>query len=261
VDANAQGWGTYSADDVAALLKLPTDRLRSFVSAGLVQPALMDDGQPRFSFRDLVVVRTLNRLIESGVPESGLRTALEGAQRGQLPASEQPTPPVAHWENHSNQGSFDFGSPPPAPVRGPSWQQVEDAEQWFKLGCDLEASQPPRAREAYLRAVQLNPVHPDAHINLGRLLHEAKDAAGAERHYRAALEARPRDATAAFNLGTALEDLRRYPDAIGAYARAIEADPGCADAYFNLARLYERAGRRAEAFRHLRAYKQLADGA
>ena len=75
------------------------------------------------------------------------------------------------------------------------------------------------------------------------------------------LRSRPsrRHPTAAFNLGTALEDLGRRADAIAAYRRALEADEDFADAHFNLARLYEEAGKRTAALRHLKAYKLLID--
>ena len=55
----------------------------------------------------------------------------------------------------------------------------------------------------------------------------------------------------------ALEDLGRAEEAIGAYEQALAFDPGSADAHFNAARLYERAGRKATAFRHLKAYRAL----
>ncbi|MEP7176875.1 MAG: tetratricopeptide repeat protein, partial [Gemmatimonadales bacterium] len=74
-----------------------------------------------------------------------------------------------------------------------------------------------------------------------------------------ALAGDSRHPTAAFNLGTALEDLGRRSDAIAAYQRAIEFDETFADAYFNLARLYEQAGERAAALRHLRTYKVLSE--
>jgi len=38
----------------------------------------------------------------------------------------------------------------------------------------------------------------------------------------------------------------------------VEGDAEFADAHFNLARLYEQAGKRAAALRHLQAYKQLS---
>ena len=60
-----------------------------------------------------------------------------------------------------------------------------------------------------------------------------------------------------FNLGIALEDRRRPNDAVKAYEQAIVADRRLADAYFNLARLYEEAGKKAAALRHLSIYRRL----
>ncbi len=80
--------------------------------------------------------------------------------------------------------------------------------------------------------------HYDAHVHLGRLLHEAGHVNEGERHYRLALAARPGDCTAAFNLRTALKDRNRHREAI---------------------ETYERAGRRADALRHLKHYKQLTE--
>ena len=131
------------------------------------------------------------------------------------------------------------------------------AEEWYELACELEALDPPAARDAYRRALALDPDHAEAHLDLGRLLHEAGDPASAEEHYRAAVTLRPDDVTAAFNLGVALQDLGRHEEAVGAYRRAVEADPTCADAFFNLAQLYDELGQRAAAIRSLKAYKAL----
>ena len=105
------------------------------------------------------------------------------------------------------------------------------------------------ARDAYERALHLDPNHTDAHINLGRLLHEMRAPAAAEKHYRAALAMDPHHPIAAFNLGVALEDLGRTADAIDAYERAIAVDPQNADAHYNLAGLYEKRGDKADAVR------------
>jgi tetratricopeptide (TPR) repeat protein len=69
----------------------------------------------------------------------------------------------------------------------------------------------------------------------------------------------PDNATALFNLGVALEDGERFAEAIGIYERAAAAAGAIPDAHFNLARLYEQAGRRAAALRHLKAYKLLSE--
>jgi tetratricopeptide (TPR) repeat protein len=133
------------------------------------------------------------------------------------------------------------------------------AEQWYSLGVDLESAAPQDARDAYTRAVALDPRHASARVNLGRWLQEDGHPELAVAEYRAALASQPRHPTAAFNLGTALEELGRRAEAIAAYRRALDADDRFADAHFNLARLYEQAGKRAAALRHLRAYKMLSE--
>src|SRR5436309_573310 len=50
---------------------------------------------------------------------------------------------------------------------------------------------------------------------------------------------------------------RRAAKAIEAYRAARAADPRLADAHYNVARLYEKAGKKAAALRHLSSYKRL----
>ena len=102
------------------------------------------------------------------------------------------------------------------------------------------------------------PNHADAHINLGRILHERGDLTAAEEHYRRALAIRPNDPTASFNLGVVLEDGGHHADALEAYQRAIAADERNADAHYNAARLYDLLGDYAAALRHLRICRDLA---
>ncbi len=118
---------------------------------------------------------------------------------------------------------------------------------------------PDQARDAYRRALELNPALADAHVNLGRLLQEEGAAGAAIEQYRAALDTEPHHATAAFNLGIALEDLGRRQEAIAAYQQALSAEPDFADAHYNLAQLYEKTGRKQAALRHLAQYKRLAE--
>jgi tetratricopeptide (TPR) repeat protein len=110
---------------------------------------------------------------------------------------------------------------------------------------------------AYRRALELDPDLADAHLNLGRLLHEAGHLAAAESHYRQALAIEPEDALAAYNLGVALQDQQRPREAAAAYRHAIALDPELADAHFNLSGVYEQLGDKAAAFRHLRTYRSL----
>jgi tetratricopeptide (TPR) repeat protein len=123
--------------------------------------------------------------------------------------------------------------------------------------CALEGTSPQEAQSAYRRILDREPTFADAHVNLGRMLHESGDVYAALVHYRAALAIRPHDATAAFNVGVALEDLGASVDAITAYRQAIETDARNPDAHYNLARLLEQSGKSDLAVRHLLLYRQL----
>jgi tetratricopeptide (TPR) repeat protein len=272
--------GGYSAREVAALLNIPADKVRSFVHARLLNPSRGERGEYRFSFRDLVLLRSLKGLSDAHIPARRLRLAL-GRLKQQVPA-ERPLSGIAitaeedrivardgtsKWNPESGQMAFEFPGRRASPVGGlppeavpPPAQSSDglDAEGWYKLGCELEGSAPERACDAYCRAIELDARHADAHINLGRVLHHAGQVRAAEKHYRLAVQARPKDAVASFNLGIALEDLGRTDEAMQAYRDAIAADAACADAYFNLAHLYEQEGMRANAIRYLKTYRTLA---
>lgn len=273
---------SYTTRDVAKLLGLSEAQVRSHARVGYLAPDRGPRNAYRFSFQDLVLLRTAKALSEARIAPRRIRRALRALTR-ELPAgrslsgirisSEGDRVVVrdgsAAWNPESGQLLLDFHvaelAEQAAPVARRLARQARrsgeplTAEQWYDLGTDLETAAPDDARDAYTRAVALDPRHVPARVNLGRLLQDAGRAAEAADQYRAALAAQPAHSTAAFNLGTALEDLGRRAEAIAAYRMALEADGEFADAHFNLARLYERAGNRAAALRHLRAYKQLSE--
>jgi Flp pilus assembly protein TadD len=187
-----------------------------------------------------------------------LRGARKSVRRARAPRDADPRC------GDTSQSAFDFEGAPRRLARvlaHPATAARErDAEGWYRLGCELESTDPEQAREAYGHAIALAPAHPDAHLNLGCLDHEAGQLASAEAHYRAALAARADDVTARFDLAVALEDQRREGEARDEYLACIAGDPTCAEAHYNLARLAERAGDRASALRHLLAYRRLAAG-
>ena len=160
--------------------------------------------------------------------------------------------------------AFDEDDAPVArnsPIGEPPEREVPglDAEDWFRLGGELEQGAPEQARESYRRALELDPRHVDARINLGRLLHESREWEAAEKHYRMALADRGDDSTALFNLAVVLEDLGRRREAIDGYRATAAADPEHADAYFNLARLFEQCGDRKTALGYLKTYRRLVE--
>jgi tetratricopeptide (TPR) repeat protein len=270
----------YSTRDVATMLGLSPEQIRSYVRSGFLSPPRGPRGELRFSFQDLVLLRTAKGLVSAHIPSRRVRQALVRL-RHQLPTGRPLTAVriladgkqvIARdgreiWNPESGQALLDFEVSDLARDAAPFARRAAeaardreeelDAEDWFELGCELETTAPEESMDAYRRALALQPGHADAHLNMGRLHHERGDLAKAEEHYRLALAARPGDATAAFDLGVALEDLGRLAEAIGAYETALAADSGYADAHFNLAGVYEQLGERGEALRHLKIYKSL----
>jgi tetratricopeptide (TPR) repeat protein len=263
----------YGSREVSRMLGVSVGQLRSYVRAGFLHPSRGPRGELRFSFQDLVLLRTAQGLIGARIAPRRVRSALRKL-RSQLP--EGRTLREVHiraegdrivvgdgarrWSAEDGQVLFDFDTAELARRIAPFARKAPDsidADGLYERGCDLEEADSAAARAAYGRALELDPRHTGALVNLGRLLHEAGETARAAEHYRRALEARPDHSTAAFNLGVALEDLGRRSEAIEAYCHAIATDPGCADAHYNLSRLYEHLGQGAPALRHLRTYRAL----
>src|SRR2546428_6000094 len=223
----------YGSREVAKMLGLSVAQVRSYVRAGFLHPSRGPRGEMRFSFQDLVLLRTAQGLIGARLAQRRVRTALR-KRKAQLP--EGRTLRDVHirgegdrivvgdgarqWSGEDGQVLFDFGTAEVARKIAPLARKPQpslDADGLYERGCDLEEADPAAARVAYQGALRLAPDHAGAHVNLGRLLHEAGEAAKAAEHYRSALQARPGDGTAAVNLGGALEDLGRRAEAIDAY--------------------------------------------
>src|SRR2546430_70112 len=259
----------YTSRDVARLLGLTVAQVRGFARDGFLSPSTARGRRTlQFSFQDLVVLRTAKALVGARIPPRRIRRALKKL-RQQLPrgrslaelhiAAEGDRIVVRDgstaWNPESEQTHLDFAvselATRAAPIARRAAQAARaaegelDAEDWYELGLELEAVDPGEARDAYRRALELDAHHADAHVNLGRLLHEQGLVEEAERHYRLALSANPDLATAAYNLGIALEDLDRPAHAVAAYPQALPAHPRLADGPYNVARLYGGLGQKA----------------
>jgi tetratricopeptide (TPR) repeat protein len=271
----------YTTREVAELIGVTPAKVRAFARAGFVS-ARRDTRRYRFSFQDIVLLRTAKALESAQIHPRKVRRALR-ALRDALPshrslsglrisaAGDEVVVLDAHsaWQPETGQVTFDFtiaelaGDAAPvvlAAVERAAAEAAEeaDAEEWLALALDLETvGVIDDAQHAYERALDADPAHVQAHINLGRLHHSQNRLADAETHYRRALDTEPANATALFNLGVALEDGKRFEEAIAVYERAAAAHDAVADAHFNLARLYEQTGEKAAAIRHFARYRAL----
>ncbi len=203
--------------------------------------------------------RAAERAESPSAPEVASRPTTRRAGRAWSPHTPEILGP---WQPSSGQLELDFVAATLRLVSGA--QRVVDvdvgvrtADDWYNAAVDLEVTDPGLAADAYRSAIAAQPDYAEAHLNLGRLLHESGHLVEAEAHYRAAAAADPADALARFNLGVVLEDRGRREAALAAYRDALRLDEGLASAHFNLSRLHESRGEKPAALAHLAAYKRL----
>jgi predicted TPR repeat methyltransferase len=103
------------------------------------------------------------------------------------------------------------------------------------------------ALAAYREAVAINPADAGALCNLGNVLRQQGSAEEAEAAYRRALSAKPEHAESNNNLGMMLSERGRHAEALACYRKALGANPRFVDALNNAAVATRRAGDTREA--------------
>lgn len=267
---------TYSLKTVREMLGLSAGTLARLVDAGFVTPARGPRNEYRFSFQDVVLLRTADQLLAQKIPPRKVVRALAQLRR-ELPEEVPLTglrisavgPDIAvrqgdlQWDAESQQLLMDFEVAPAGgevafinrstkPVPPAATAPIDLAQAQA-----LERSDPAAAEAAYREALRHAPDSVDAVLNLGALLHDADRLDDALEVYDQALVRVPREPRLHYNRALVLEDLRRDDDALAAYEACIALAADFADAHFNAGRLYERLGRQQLALRHFSAYWRL----
>lgn len=278
---------SYSVRDVERLLRLSPDTTRNLIKAGFVKPARGARREYRFSFQDLIVLRTARALLDAEIPARRIRRSLASLRRElpqSLPLSGLSISAVGdhvvvrdgEMRRHVDSGQYLLGldvtldggvlnvvEHRPAADRAPSAESAasaagpQAAQDWFAQALSLESTDPESALGAYRRAVDENPSNSAAWTNFGRLLHALGRTRQAAEVYQQGLAAAGSDAVLLFNRGVLLEDLGEPAAAVEAYQTALTEDPDLADCHYNLARLYESLGKPQHALRHLGRYRRL----
>lgn len=254
----------YSVREAAVVLDVSTEAMRELV--GLV----WDRPRDLLTADDLVLLRTTKGLLARRVSRARIARALERLRTRltteQVALQQEGNELVVgardgRWNAETGQALLDFQQP----VRAAQWLHSpaqRDANALFARAVALEREDDLRERDlavtAYHQTLAADPMHADAHVNLGRLLHQRGRLLEALAHYHAALVARPADPTATFNLAVVLDDLGHADEAIAQYHAAIALDSTNVDACFNLARLYEQKGEKLAAIRHLKDCRRLS---
>ena len=274
---------SYSVRDVERVLRLSPDTTRALVKAGFVKPARGPRREYRFSFQDLIVLRTARALIDANIPARRIRLSLASLRR-ELPESVPLSGlsisavgdhvVVRDGEAHRqiDSGQYLLGldvtvengvlhvveRPQPPALAAPSPAAPAPPSQgWFAQALELENHDPDAALSAWRHAADEDPHNAAAWTNWGRLLHEQGRTQQAAEVYRQALTHAGPDPLLLFNQGVLLEDLGEPAAALEAYQTALAEDPDLAYCHYNLARLYESLGQPQHAIRHLGQYRRL----
>jgi tetratricopeptide (TPR) repeat protein len=264
---------------IQEMLGLSRSAIAGLIANGFVQPARGPRNAYRFSFRDVVLLRTAHDLQAADIPTRKILRALQRLKATlpeELPLTGLRITAVgssiavrdreSQWEAETGQLLMDFDI---AAARGavafvdrrrneeaPS-ANAGSAETLFAEGEELESTDMKAAETAYHRALVLAPDHGDAYLNLGAILCESGRAAEAVVLYDEAVRRLPDVPLLHFNRAVALEDVGRMAEALDAYEHCLRLDATIADAHFNAARLHDHLGHRREAIRHFSAYRRL----
>lgn len=259
----------YSLRDLQSLLGVSRRVLSGLVSSGFVSPSRGKRNELRFSFRDVVLLRTAYKLQSAKIPTRRILTALKRL-KDDLP-EESPlsglrlsavgnavavrTGPT-QWDANSGQLLLDFGEPDvkggvtimgKAPASLKSRQQ--QAADWYARAEQLQATDPAGAERAYRKAIETSPEpHYHAYNNLGALLtHDDSRCADALRVFEEALEHFANEELLHYNRAVTLEHMDRLEDAAESYLRCLQINAHNDDALFSRGVILEKLGRLDEA--------------
>ena len=278
--ATAAHEASFSLRSVQSMLGLSASVVSALIDAGFVQPARGPRNAYRFSFQDVVLLRTAHRLRAANIPPRKVLRALarlKATLPQELPLTGLRITAVGsdvavrdgalQWEAESGQLLMDFDVASAGDnvaflertpvVDATDLPQPPPGEDWYAKAQALEAHDKPAAEAAYRRAIEADATDTDAYVDLSALLCEQGKCRDAVLLLTEAVQRLPDDPLLHFNLGIALEDLDRHAEAIASYERCIALDAELADAHFNLARIHEQVGQPQKALRHYSEYRRL----
>jgi len=269
---------TFTLRRVQAMLGLSRTIVAGLIAEGFVTPTRGPHNAWRFTFQDLMLLRTAHALQASKIPPRKILRSLarlKATLPQELPLTGLRITAIGadvavrdrdgRWQADSGQLLMDFDV---APVAGsvaflardtaPSASSAPPgAPAWFDRGLALEATDPAAAEAAYRQALTLAPDLEEAWLNLGAMLSDAGRFAELAALSDDAIKHCPASPLIHFNHGVALDHLERLPEAVASYEQSLALDPTLADAHYNLGRLREQLGDKHGALRHFSAYRRL----
>ncbi|HZN37022.1 MAG TPA: tetratricopeptide repeat protein [Pirellulaceae bacterium] len=258
--------GSFTANQLAEMLKLPRPQLDRWIDAGLIRATGDNAGLPQFDFRQVAAARLLVDLAAAGIRLNKVRRAVAQLSRW-LPGASDPLAELCLEDDAgrlivrtkdgraaepSGQLLMDFE--PPADAATLAFCQSESDADAFRRAVDCEELDPLAAAALYRQLIAAHGPHATLAFNLGNALYAADDLPAAVEQLRHATALDPGHAGAWNNLANLLAESDQLDEASSAYRRALALDPDCSEARFNLAQTLVELGRADEAVLHWRAY-------
>ena len=287
----------FSRPQIRRILGISAQQLTAWERQGLIRPAC--PSQParparqnrssrsqdrRYTFADIVTLKTLLELRRNHVPLARIRSSLASLKE-KLAGIENPLSELQikslgqgltvyfqgrQMEPLTGQLLLNF-EPDRKTKKVRSLQRagrakklaetekLARAEQFFVAGLRYEEKPEtiPKAIHAYQKAIAFNPQAVWALINLGTIYYNCGDLGKAEDCYRTALSIDPGYGLVYFNLGNVFEENNDLEPARQHYEQAVRLDPGYPDAHYNLALVYEKLGLHGKARQQWRSYLKL----
>jgi len=267
----------YTLKRVQELLGLTPTVVRGLAAKGFVTPSRGPRNELRFTFQDLLLMKTAEGLRRARVPTRRIVASLT-TLRAELPEDAPLTglritsaggnvavrDSAGVREATTGQLLLDFevqvsaGAVVLVADRAPP--STPASQDWFSVGEALEATDIAKAEDAYRQALADDPTRLDALVNLGALLCEGERCFEAVVLFDAAVAAGTVSALLHYNHAMVLEDVGEFQRAEEAYEAALALEPEMTDAHYNLGLLLERRGDGKGALRHFSAYRRLGGG-
>src|SRR5215467_3416086 len=260
----------FSREEVQRILDLTPKQLDYWDRLRLVS-SRKEQKSRFYNFHDLIGLRTVKQLTESGVPAQRLGRALTALRKGILNSHAPLNELRIHSDGRdvvverdgvrldplSGQLVMNFDTREMGEkVRVMSGRSAEDLFE-TALDCETEGRAAEESIAAYERALIASPQKFEALINCGTLYYEIGNLGKAEEYFRRAVESDPQNSMAHSNLGSVLEEIGKLEEARQHLRSAVRLEPGYSDARYTLALVCEKMNAFSEAREHWRQYVAL----
>jgi tetratricopeptide (TPR) repeat protein len=288
--------GEFTVRQVARVLAVPERRLRYWSQTGFLAPSIRRGSRIYYSFRDLIALKVAKALLDGGVGLRHVRRTLQALETN-LRRDDTSLAGLRIRCDHDRilvddaQHSFEAGTgqlvldfevsslrreaaevltlpwvedeavsaSEPSPSTAYDWflEALEREQQWGGAPADLAGFE--AAREAYARALELDPGLAAAWTNLGSLFAEQGDLDAAREHYARALECDPDQPEAQCNVAELLYREGEIEASISAYRAVLRRVPEWLEAHYGLARALLDVGGKGQALAHLERFCRAVD--